>query len=282
VDAVRIRAVARAASVTLGALAVTVAGSPAAAQTRELRWDPAIDLTVTLAGGGAWIASEILKPQLAPASCRWCDVDGFDASVRDALVWRSTSAADVTSGVLGFVVAPLSAVGTDALAASHDGVLRNVPVDALLVAEAAVLAADVNQLTKFLVGRERPFVHALAPDQKGLTSQPSDNDLSFFSGHTTETFALAAAAGTVATMRGYRWAPVTWIAGGAIAAATGYLRIAADKHWLTDVAVGIIVGAGIGFAVPYFFHGPTAASASSTSPLVASQPPGGTAVTFAW
>jgi membrane-associated phospholipid phosphatase len=77
---------------------------------------------------------------------------------------------------------------------------------------------------------ERPFVHVLPPAQKGRTAQPDDNNLSFSSGHTTATFALAAAAGTVATMRGYRWAPLTWIVGGALALGTGYLRIAADRH----------------------------------------------------
>jgi membrane-associated phospholipid phosphatase len=39
-----------------------------------------------------------------------------------------------------------------------------------------------------------------------------------------------------------------------IALATGYFRIAADRHWTTDVVTGWFTGAAIGFVVPYFFH----------------------------
>jgi membrane-associated phospholipid phosphatase len=170
------------------------------------------------------------------------------------------------SNITGFLVMPAAAVGLDALAAAHEGALGRVGEDSLLMAEAWVVAAGATQLTKMLVGRERPFVHALPPEQKLRTAQPSDNNLSFFSGHTSSVFALTAAAGTIGTMRGYRWAPLAWGAGGAVAVTTGYLRIAADKHWLTDVLVGAVVGAGIGFAVPFFFHAQVAdPSTGSTS-----------------
>jgi membrane-associated phospholipid phosphatase len=211
-------------------------------------------------------------------------VDSLDAGVRDALVWRDTASADAISDVTGFVLMPLGALGLDALAAAHEGAVRNVPEDMLLVAEAAVVAADVSQLTKLLFGRERPFVRALRPEQKPLTDQPADNDLSFISGHTTEAFAVAAASGTIGTMRGYRWAPLAWGVGGAVAVTTAYLRIAADKHWLTDVVVAMAVGAGIGFAVPYFFHSavddPPRASASAA--LRAPALPAGTTLTLVW
>src|SRR5271154_2244333 len=261
-----------------------LAGAPAAAQTavepHSLRWDPALDLTVTIGGGATWIISEIYKGELAPRHCRWCDVDSVDDSVRRALVWRDTALADTLSNVTGFVLMPLSSIGLDALAAAHQRALGSVPEDALLIAETGVIAANVTQLTKLLVGRERPFVHALPPEQKSLTPQPSDNNFSFFSGHTTEAFALATAAGTVCTMRGYRWAPPVWPVGGAVAATTAYLRIAADKHWLTDV----VVGAAIGFAVPYLFHSavddpPSAPTARSVRTLGL---PLGTGFTLLW
>jgi membrane-associated phospholipid phosphatase len=198
----------------------------------------------------AWITSEVLKGDLAPSSCRWCSSDPLDARVRDALIWHDPAFADALSNVTGIVLMPLSAIGFDALAAAHDGTVRGVPEDALLIAEAAVVAADVNQLAKLIVGRERPFVHALPPEQKSLTPHPSDNNLSFFSGHSTEAFALATA----------------------------------DKHWLTDVVVGAVVGAGIGFAVPYFFHSavddPPRTQASA--PVRANILPIGTALTIAW
>lgn len=270
------------------ALWLGLTGVPAAAQTpaptQKLRWDPSLDLAVTVGGAAAWIASEMLKPDLAPSHCRWCSVDAVDAGVRDALVWRDTTAADTISNIAGFALMPLVSVGFDSLAAAHQRALGNVPEDALLIAEAGVVAADVTQLTKWLVGRERPFVHALRPEEKPRTAQPSDNNLSFISGHTTEAFALAAASATIGAMRGYRWAPLAWSVGGAVAATTGYLRIAADKHWLTDVVMGMVVGIGIGVAVPYVFHSaiddPVRPPASSA--VHAQAVPAVTALTLAW
>ena len=114
----------------------------------------------------------------------------------------------------------------------------------------------MNQVVKFIVGRERPFVHALPEADKPHTARPSDNNLSFFSGHTTMAFAMAASAGTVASMRRYRLAPWIWAVGIAVATVTGYLRIAADVHYASDVLTGAVVGSLAGFAVPYLFHGP--------------------------
>jgi membrane-associated phospholipid phosphatase len=236
---------------------LTAASADARAQVRELRWDPPVDLAVTLVGGALWLASVALQPEIAPSRCSWCLAGGMDGSVRNALLWRNPGVADDISNVGAFVLVPAATFGLDAAAAVHDHASRGFSVDALLVLEATVLALDANQITKLLVARERPYVHARSPDQK-LPRLPTDDDnVSFFSGHTTETFALAAATGTVATMRGYRWAPVPWIVGGSLAAGTGYLRIAADRHWLTDVLVGVLVGVGIGVAVPLLFHGPT-------------------------
>jgi hypothetical protein len=237
-----------------------------------------------VAGGAAWLVTELLKGELAPRQCRWCGVDSVDVAARRALVWRDTSSASAVSDVTAFLLVPLATAGSTALAAVHDGASGNVPQDALLIAEATVLAGDVCQLTKMLVGRERPFVSALPAAQKLLVPHPEDSDLSFFSGHSTEAFALTAASGTIGVLRGYRAAPLAFGVGGALAVGTGYLRIAADRHWLTDVLVGAVVGGAIGFLVPYVFH--SAADARPLAPASASgalaHAPAGTALTFAW
>jgi membrane-associated phospholipid phosphatase len=236
--------------------ALTAATSDAQAQVRELRWDPSIDVPVTLVGGALWLASLALRPELSPSACRWCRTDALDDGVRATLLWRNPAVADDLSDVTGFALVPVASLGLDALASSHDRAARGVGLDAFLVLEATVLALDANEITKLLVARERPYVNALAPDAAGRRVHTTDDDVSFFSGHTSEAFALAAATGTVATMRGYRWAAVPWIVGGGLAAGTGYLRIAADRHWFTDVLVGMVIGVGIGIGVPLLFHAP--------------------------
>jgi membrane-associated phospholipid phosphatase len=59
----------------------------------------------------------------------------------------------------------------------------------------------------------------------------------------------------VARLRGYPAWPAVYAAGFGAAAAVGYLRIAADEHWLSDVVAAAAVGAGLGVAVPLLFHG---------------------------
>jgi membrane-associated phospholipid phosphatase len=229
-----------------------------AADPHELRVDVPVDGAIAAGGGALWITSELLKGSFAPLTCRWCGVPGIDSSVRDALRSKDVGTMDTASSVVGFIVMPLATIGLTAVVSSAEGRVANLPHDALVIGEAAIIAADVNQLTKFIVGRERPFVHALPDDQKSQTAAPPDNNLSFFSGHTTLAFTLATASGTVASMRHYDAAPAVWGVGMSLAVLTGYLRIAADKHYFTDVVSGAVVGSAIGFAIPYVFHRPRA------------------------
>ena len=250
---------------------------------RELSLDKTVSWSIAAGGGAVWIGSELAKSSLAPEGCRWCDtVPGVDRQVRQAWRWENTSAADDASDVLDFAVLPALVLGGDALLASQHGALRGWDEDAVVIVEAVVIASLLNQVVKFSVGRERPFVHALETDEeKRATEHPHDNDLSFYSGHTSLAFALVGAGGTVAQMRGYRHGWLVWPVGGVLAATVGYLRIGADKHWFTDVATGAFVGGAIGVAAPYLLHAPkddddesgsgsglTAAGAAMAGPLV--------------
>jgi membrane-associated phospholipid phosphatase len=105
----------------------------------------------------------------------------------------------------------------------------------------------VTQLVKITAGRQRPYAH-YRTEPAPLTQE---DNLSFPSGHTALTVSLAVGAGLVAQRRGYRLAPVIWTSGLAIAAATGYLRMAADRHYLTDVLSGAAVGALGGALIPW-------------------------------
>jgi membrane-associated phospholipid phosphatase len=234
------------------AVAVVVALlASSTARADDLRIDLGWDLGLTGGFGTAWILSESLKSYFAPDECRWCEPNAFDTAARDAFRWSDTAAADATSYVLGFALLPAMTLGLNAASARDEGHAVQGAEDLLIVAEAVALSASLNQLTKFLVGRERPFVHALDPEWKDRTAQPSDNNLSFFSGHTTLAFAVAVSGATVATLRGYDTAPYLWAIGGLMAVATGWLRVAADRHYLSDVLVGAAVGSLVGWAVPW-------------------------------
>lgn len=206
--------------------------------------------------------SEAFAADLAPADCRWCDRDaqgidrlnGLDASVRRRLRASSTSGLTAAGDAAGFVLAPLATVGFNALLARRADRSSQILPDAVIVLEAGVLAGDLAQVVKFAAGRERPFVHDLDPAAKAATEHPEDNNTSFYSGHTSMAFALAVAAGRVASMRGYPGARWVWAGGLTVATATGLLRIAADRHYATDVLAGAATGAVVGWAVTRWWH----------------------------
>jgi membrane-associated phospholipid phosphatase len=227
---------------------------------RGLHVDLAWDVAITAGAFATWLTLELLTPTLVDA-CNWCDRDAegndvlnaFDAGARDALRWSNTHVADTWSNVFSFVLAPAVGVGVAALVTAHDDRLDELPEGLLIVGESAMLAMVLNNIVKIAAARERPDVHARTPEEREANHQPSDN-VSFYSGHTTLAFALATSAGTIASMRGYRLAPVMWVTGLALASISGYLRVAADRHYATDVLTGALIGSAIGFSVPYFFH----------------------------
>lgn len=243
---------------------------------KRLAYDVRVDTAITLTGLVWYVTSDLLKGSLVPAKCRWCyrRKDGTDAlntvdrSIRHHFRWRRPHTAHVLSNILAFGALPAMSFGLTQIAAVHDGAVREIPIDALLIAEASVLALDFNQIAKYAFARERPFVHFLprAPEGvRALTASPSDDNLSFFSGHTTGAFAVASSAGMVASLRGYRLAPVVWTSGLVSAAAVGYLRIAADKHYFSDVMLGAIVGTVLGAGLPLLFHRPEAEPGAPTT-----------------
>jgi membrane-associated phospholipid phosphatase len=224
-----------------------------------------VDVAVTAAAAAALVGSELAKDWLAPSSCRVCDPGRLDAWTRERLVLGHDQLARRASDVLAYGVLP-AAVATHALLAAR-GARDEGLVDVLIVAEATALAMDLAQVAKFAVGRQRPYAHyGNWPDP--ARAGESDDNLSFFSGHTTAAFALASAAGTVANLRGYRSAPWVWGVGMTLAASVGYLRMAGDKHYLTDVLTGAAVGTAAGIALPRLLHGREDASGRTTSSAV--------------
>jgi membrane-associated phospholipid phosphatase len=214
-----------------------------------------------------WIGSEaLLKEDLAAATCGWCDrnPDGTD-SLNSLDTWGrglagTTEAqrkrADTWSNVVDFGLLPLGVLGAQYALGHGSGAPRSIFFqDAGIIIQTAVLSSVLNQTVKFIADRERPFVHVLPEDQKGLTAHPTDNNVSFYSGHTNLAFALVVSAGTVAELRGYKHRGWIWAVGLPLATTVPLLRMAADKHYLTDVATGALLGSAFGVAVPLLMHG---------------------------
>jgi membrane-associated phospholipid phosphatase len=224
------------------------------AQIAELRYELWLDASITGGAVAWWIVSEILKGEIGPSECAWCEPPGFDGAVRDSLHWGDPDSPDTISYLTALAAGPIVVFGLDLLAAYGEGQLDAGWIDLLLIAEATAVAMAINQTVKLIAARQRPFVHYR--DDGEMSSQPSDDNLSFYSGHATFVFTLAVAGGTIATMRGYRLMPWIWTGGLVVAIATAYLRIAADRHYLSDILVGMAAGSATGFLVPFIFHSP--------------------------
>jgi membrane-associated phospholipid phosphatase len=220
--------------------------SPARAdEVRPLRFDLKRD--VALVAGAALVDLGLNVPQLSPSTCRMCEPDAFDAGVRDALRWRTgAEGARRVSDVLMAGVIPAGALANSVLSAWHADAPYLAVEDLVIELQAVMLASDLTAFGKIATARRRP-----AGD---LGSMPGSRNRSFPSGHTTVAFSFAAAAGTISTMRGYASAPWVWAIGMSLAGGVGFLRIAGDAHWASDVIVAAAVSSGIGVAVPWFFH----------------------------
>jgi len=206
-----------------------------------------------IVGTGAllYLSSETqLKSTFAPVICRWCTVPGFDQSVRNSLRWDNTERANTISNYTGLVLPAIVPVGILFFSGWDDGKVADGIDDSLAVAEAAIATGLITQAVKYSTGRQRPLVHY------GDPTAPTSNDdnVSFISGHTSFAFSVATASGSIASARGYKMAPLIWGVGLGLAATTGYLRIAADRHYLSDVVLGAAVGGAVGYLMPRWLH----------------------------
>jgi membrane-associated phospholipid phosphatase len=121
-------------------------------------------------------------------------------------------------------------------------------------------------LVKYTVGRPRPYTEA-ANNHPDLRRRPDQDNLSFFSGHASVSFAVGAflAEDVSRNLRRTTLADCTpatrfllgtllpYTVGYGVPALVGVSRIADQQHWPTDVAMGAVTGALIANAV-YALH----------------------------
>jgi membrane-associated phospholipid phosphatase len=243
-------------------LVVVLSTGTARADPGALRVDLRRDLALTAAAAAAAFGIDSLG---FSSRCVICSAGGLDHEARELLRLEGLDAmgdARRASDQLVSLIMPAGALAASAIPALRDGAPRELLEDAVIVLEATLIAADLNALVKGTVGRSRPG---------DVTAETR----SFYSSHTSRAFALAVSTATVATIRGRRSARWLWIAGLTLSTGVGYLRLASDSHWLTDVATGAVVGSAVGFSVPWYLHRGRPLRRFDVTPA-----PGGLAVAF--
>jgi membrane-associated phospholipid phosphatase len=203
--------------------------------------------TGLLAGAGGYHLARNQTPLSAAevAACERGQINGLDRFATRR--WSDT--ADTASDVLAIalMISP-AALYTQTGAGMDAGELSTMWVESLLLQQATVA------FLKGVFCRPRPYVFNDDPRIPDGLRQSSSAVRSFPSGHTASAFAGAVFLGEVFARLNPDDPARHWVRGGslALAATTGWLRIVAGRHFLTDVLGGAVLGSLIGWAVPRF------------------------------
>ena len=201
-----------------------------------------------LAGGAAGVtASILLRDRREPLSLE--DVDKLsvdDILALDGNGGNYSERAATTSDVLVATsfASPLALLAFDETRGDA-GTLGLIYLETIMINEA------LTGITKALVKRPRPFAYNRNAPEAVRTGRT--NNLSFFSGHTSHSaatsFFTAKTISDYVDRSGVR--AVAWTSAVLLPAATGFFRYKAGKHFPSDVIVGYLVGASVGFLVPH-------------------------------
>lgn len=122
--------------------------------------------------------------------------------------------------------------------------------NAAMMVNAVALTSLTTEWTKALVHRSRPIMYSpQAPSVAG----DRDNRRSFPSGHTATAFAVATSYTVMAQRQHLPHATRNEILLFTGAAGVGAMRVAAGRHFVTDVLGGAVLGAGIGWLTANVF-----------------------------
>jgi membrane-associated phospholipid phosphatase len=233
---------------------------------RAVRWDPRWrkfetgDYVVT----GVGLATAIGSLAIPPEETRWLTRNGFDDAARDAVVLPDLDdrnrARDASDVLLAFATNQVLVDTFIVTWWAHDA--GDVAFQMLLMnLEAIAVNSAINGLVSALASRQRPygFETCVGAANEDLDAcRGSVRYRSFYSGHTSTTFAMAG-------LTCMHHAHLPLYGGGALdaaACATGYtvatltalMRMVADYHWASDVITGAATGTLSGALLPWLLH----------------------------
>jgi membrane-associated phospholipid phosphatase len=175
----------------------------------------------------------------------------FDRRLEGQLSSSAAKASDILAAI--DVIMPLG------LLLGQTGMNEAYGRRSLVYGEAVMLSLFMNGVTKYLVGRPRPYTHSDDPRAQAYADREGkDSHLSFYSGHASTTFAASVAGAYLFAQNttDRRARAAVWGFELALAGATATLRTRAGKHFYSDVIVGALVGAAVGYLVPRLHGGP--------------------------
>lgn len=215
------------------------------------------DLLVTAASGATILAAALVGP--SPRHARGGVL--VDEDVRDALRIGDENgrraARDASDALLNIMLAFPFLVDAAAYTAWYRQSREVAWNLALVNVETLALTEAVRTVFNVVVSRERPYGRECggALPNEAFDCDARSRYYSFFSGHSSQTFASAALTCSHhlnLDLYGGGWADAApCLAGFGLASATALLRVIGDMHYLSDVLVGAAFGTAMGFTVPW-------------------------------
>jgi membrane-associated phospholipid phosphatase len=255
--------------------------SNARAQTSDFGWDPRwpkfrpSEYVLTgVTGSAALVLYFGVRDARAP---RRTGGMLFDDYFRDGLRLRAPGSRDLARTISDWTA--LSAVGwaiaVDSLVVPIARGSTELSGQMLLMdAEAFSVSTLITTLIFKTVARARPSYADCERDPNYDPLCKLHPTGSFPSGHTNTAFTaagLSCAHHLHVSLYGNQLADALACAGTlTLAAATGTLRIAGDRHYTTDVLVGALFGFGVGYGLPVLLH--YGRASNDTGPESATQP----------
>jgi membrane-associated phospholipid phosphatase len=231
----------RAAALVLGLL-VFSGTSNADEQVRSIYdINPEVDVPVLVVSGLGATLPKAYESHLITPSCP-CDpgaVNFFDRPAIGNSSQAAATASDVTLG-LAIVVPPL----VDYLAL---GASKPFLEDAVVFTQVILVNESFANLAKFSV--QRPIPLAYSSQDPAILKSPSSYQ-SFYSGHVSLTFATLMATASTLEHRAHL-GPWPWIGAAVIGGSVAYERVAAGRHFPSDVFMASFAGSVDGLLVPY-------------------------------
>ncbi len=211
-----------------------------AAPRQVYQLHPVVDAAVAAGSALVIVVPALLASDIIRERCP-CDPSGINAFDRGA-VGNANAFADVTSDV----TAVLAMAAPPLLDLLDLGQGQALYADVAVFAETLLVNGALVEIAKYAVQRPLPRTYA---GEKDLLDSPGGYR-SFYSGHASTVFAaLTASAMTLRLRYGERWWP--WVVDGVVGTSVAVERVAAGRHFPTDVLVGAAVGTAVGIAVPW-------------------------------
>lgn len=216
----------------------------------ELRWD--LDLGLSLVAVPGWLlTSMIVGQQQTTPHC------GMDATVCDRANLNPVDNYFLNynpgwprpySDVV-FTYVPPAYLVLSFLDYRLDG-WKAWLTDSTVIIEAWAWSGFVNQIFRAALHRPRPYLYIQGAYQNERDT--TEATTGYYSGHASEAFAFAVAAGYTFTLRhgNSPWTYVVWGVMGGLAISSSLARVVSGDHFASDVFVASLAGTGFGLIIP--------------------------------